>query len=113
MEPSGDIEQKRDVSISRLTNSIYYYIDTCFIMDLSGTAQGKNRYRLLAFHESEKKIFVDKYYPTLKGARIAFNRQFKNMAWNDNVSPHWTFLYEPDRDWIDEMLSIAENLESN
>jgi hypothetical protein len=113
MGPSGDIDQKQDVSISRLTNSIYYYIDTCFIMDLSGTAQGKNRYRLLAFHESERKIFVDKYYPTLKGARIAFSKQFKNLAWSDKVLPNWTNLYPPDRDWINEMLSIVENAECN
>jgi hypothetical protein len=33
MELSGDIEQNRDGSISRLTNSIYYFIDTCFIME--------------------------------------------------------------------------------
>ena len=113
MELSGDIEQKRDVSISRLTNSIHYLIDTCFIMDLSGTAQGKNKYRLLAFHEEENKIFVDKYFPTLRGARIAFKMQFKNMACIDNVSPHWSALYQPDRDWIDDMLSIVENVKSN
>ena len=113
MMQSGDIDHKRDAAISRLTNSIYYYIDTCFIMDLSGSGQGKNRYRLLAFHESENKIFVDKYYPTLKGARIAFTRQFKNMAWSDEVSPQWTVLYQPDQDWIDEMLSIVENAECN
>jgi hypothetical protein len=77
-------------------------------MDLSGAAQGKNRYRLLAFHESKRKIFVDKYYPTLRGARIAFTRQFKNMAWSDEVLPQWTYLYPPDQDWIDEMLSIAD-----
>ena len=113
MEPSGDIEQKRDVSISRLTNSIYYYIDTCFIMDLSGTAQGKNRYRLLAFHEEENKIFVDKYFPTLKGARIGFIKQFNNRACNDDVSANWSDLYPPDRDWIEDMLSIVENVKSN
>jgi hypothetical protein len=110
---SGDIEQKGDVSISRLTNSIYYFIDTCFIMDLSGTDQGKNRYRLLAFHERENKIFVDKYFSTLNGARISFSKQFKNMAWNDDVSANWSDLYPPDRDWIDNMLSIAEDLKSN
>jgi hypothetical protein len=113
MGPSGDIDQKRDAAISRLANSIYYYIDTCFIMDLSGTAQGKNRYRLLAFHESEKKIFVDKYYPTLRGARIAFRKKFKNMAWSDEVVSEWSHFYPPDRDWTDYMLSTVENAECN
>lgn len=109
----GDIDHKRDVSISILANSIYYYIDTCFIMELPGAGQVKNRYRLLAFHEDQRKIFVDKYYQTLKGARIAFNMQFKNLAYSDEVSPVWTELYQPDQDWIDEMLSIVENLEFN
>ena len=110
---SGNIEQKQDVIISRLTNSIHYPIDTCFIMDLSGTAQGKTRYRLLAFHEEQNKIFVDKYFPTLRGARISFKRQFKNMAWRDDVSANWSDLYPPDNDWIEEMLSIVEDLKSN
>ena len=113
MELSGDIEQKQEVTISRLTNSIHYLIDTCFIMEVSGTAQVKNRYRLLAFHEEENKIFVDKYFPTLRGARIAFKRQFKNRACIDNMSANWSDLYPPDRDWIDDMLSIVENVKSN
>ena len=110
MEQSGNIG---DVDISRLTNSIHYYIDTCFIMDLSGTDREKNRYRLLAFHEDGKKIFVDKYYPTLRGARIAFTRQFKNLAWSDDVVSEWSHFYPPDRDWIDYMLSTVENAECN
>lgn len=113
MLPSGDTDQRRDVAISRLTNSMYYYIDTCFIMDLSVIAQGKKRYRLLAFHEKEKKIFIDKLYRTLKGARIGFKRNFNDMAWSDKVTPQWTDLYQPDQDWIDHMLSVVENAECN
>ena len=99
--------------ISRLINSIHYLIDTCFIMDLSGTSQGKNRYRLLAFHEEQKKIFADKCFPTLRGARISFSKQFKNMACIDNLSANWSDLYPPDHDWIDKMLSIVKNVKSN
>ena len=33
MELSGDIENKLDVSISRLTNILHYLIDTCFFME--------------------------------------------------------------------------------
>jgi hypothetical protein len=109
MLPSGDIEHKEDISISLLANSIYYFIDTCFIMDLSGTEKGKNRYRILAFHESERKIFIDQYYQTLRGAKIAFGKFFKNLAWSDNVAPIWTNFYVPDRDRIDDMLGVVEN----
>jgi hypothetical protein len=110
---SGDTVQKLNLAISRLTNSRRFFVDTCFIMDLSGTAQGKNRYRLLAFHEEENKIFVDKYYPTLKGARIGFTKQFNNRACLDDVSAHWSDLYQPNRDWIEEMLSIVEHARCN
>ena len=113
MERSGDIEQKGDISISRLTNRIYYFIDTCFIMDLSGKSQGKKRYRLLAFHEKENRIFADKCFPTLRGARISFSKQFNNRACIDNLDADWSDLYQPDHDWIENMLSIAEDLKSN
>jgi hypothetical protein len=81
-------------------------------MDLSGTVQGKNMYRLLAFHEGEKKVFIDKNYSSLTGAKIAFGKKFKNIAWSDKVTPIWTFFYVPDSDWIYEMLSIVEKLKS-
>ena len=110
---SGNIDHNQDVSISRLANSIHYLIDTCFIMDVSGTDQGKTRFRLLAFHEDQNKIFVDKYFPTLRGARIAFKRYFSNRAFSDMVAPIWTDLYTPDNDWIEEMLTIVEDLKSN
>ena len=99
--------------ISRLINSIHYLIDTCFILELTGTAQGKDRYRLLAFHERENKIFGDKYYTTIRGARIGFSKQLKNRACIDNVYANWSDLYSPDHDWIEKMLSIVENLKSN
>jgi hypothetical protein len=99
--------------ISRLINSIHYFIDTCFIMDLSGNAHKKDRYRLLAFDERENRIFVDKYFSTLRGARIGFTKQFKNMSFKDVVSANWSDLYPPDRDWLEEMLSIVENVKSN
>jgi hypothetical protein len=89
------------VFISRLTNSIYYSVGTCFIMTMTDEA-----YRLLAIHE--KKVLAYRNYTTLRGARISFSRQFKNLAWRDDVVSEWSHFYPPDRDWIENMLSIAE-----
>jgi hypothetical protein len=99
------ITDNQKVCISRLVNSVYFYIGTCFIMNMP------EEYRLIAIHK--KTILFDKNYRTLRGARIAFRKQFKNLAWNDDVVAEWSHFYQPDRDWIDKMLSITENAECN
>jgi hypothetical protein len=91
------------VFISRLINSVYYSISTCFIMESTVTHQVE--YRLLAVHG--KKVLADRNYPTLRGARIAFQNQFRKMAWRDDVAAEWSHLYPVDRSWIDEKLSTA------
>jgi hypothetical protein len=89
------------VFISRLVNSVYYSIRTCFIM----TMTNKEEFRLLAIHG--KKILTDRNYPTLRGARIAFRKLFKNHSWSEAVVPEWSHFYPADRDWIENHLSIA------
>jgi hypothetical protein len=105
---TGPIHSNQQVFISRLLNSVFYSIGTCFIMKMTMTDKF---YRLLAIHG--KKVLADMNYPTLRGARIAFRKKFKNRAWSDDVVSEWSYLYQPDRDWIDEMLSIVENAEYN
>jgi hypothetical protein len=99
---AGHANQK--VFISRLVNSVYYSISTCFIMELTMTNQVE--YRLLAIHK--KKVLTDRNYRTLRGARIAFEKQFKKMAWRDDVAAEWSHFYPPNRDWIEEKLAAAE-----
>ncbi|UCH95115.1 MAG: hypothetical protein JSV88_33370 [Candidatus Aminicenantes bacterium] len=106
-------EQKRNpipdnqkVVISRLKNSVYFSIGTCFIM----TMTEEECFRLLAIHE--KKVLADRNFKTLRGAKIHFMKKFKNQAWREDVAAEWTFFYQPDLDWIEEMLSIAEKLSS-
>jgi hypothetical protein len=98
------IHSNQKVFISRLLNSVFYSIGTCFIMRMTMTDEV---YRLMAIHE--KKVLADGNYPTLRGARIAFRKKFKNRAWSDDVVSEWSHFYPPDRDWIEEMLSIASN----
>ena len=100
---TGLTHYNQKVFISRLLNSVFYYIGTCFILKLNTTDEA---YRLLAIHG--KKVLADRNYPTLRGARIAFSKQFKNDAWRDDVVSEWSHFYPPDREWIEKMLSIAE-----
>ena len=102
---TGLTHYNQKVFISRLLNSVFYYIGTCFILKLNTTDEA---YRLLAIHG--KKVLADRNYPTLRGARIAFSKQFKNDAWRDDVVSEWSHFYPPDREWIKKMLSIAEKV---
>jgi len=102
LNPTLAGQYDQSVAISRLINSVYYFISTCFIMT------NKDEYRLLAFHG--KKVLADSNYPTLRGARIAFRRKFKDHSWSEAVVPEWSHFYPPDRDWIEKNLSIASKV---
>ncbi len=108
----GDINQKTapihdyhrpKVVISRLLNSTHYFISTCFIMK---TIPNGVYYRLLVIHDS---VLADRNYPTLRGAKIAFKKQFKHLAWSNDVPAEWSPFYPPDQDWIEKMLPTAES----
>jgi hypothetical protein len=86
--------------ISRLINSIYYFIDCVYILKL------KNKYRLVALQHS--KVLFDKYYPTVRGCKIAFQMMYKEKAWSDEIKAQWSHFYDPDIEWLEEK---CKNLE--
>jgi hypothetical protein len=92
---------RQKVVISRLLNSTHYYISTCFIMK---TIANGVSYRLLIIHDS---VLADRNYPTLRGAKIAFKKQFKHLTWSDDLPAEWSPFYTPDQEWIEAMLSTA------
>jgi len=101
---SGSIptyQGSQSLCITRLINSTFFSIDTCFILrDFHGSV-----YRLIAIHHC---LLADRNYPTLRGAKIAFKRTFRDFAWGEDVEAEWSHFYPPDQDWIQEMLSIAD-----
>ena len=89
-----------DFMISRLINSIYYFIDCVYIIQL------KDKYRLVALHH--RTVLCDKYYPTGRGCKIAFQKLFKDKAWKEEVKPDWTNFYDPDHKWLAKKQSRLE-----
>jgi hypothetical protein len=96
------ITGNQKVFISRLLNSVYFSIETCFILKKTG----EDFFRILAIHK--KTVIYNRICRTLRGARVSFMKKFQKMAWSDKVVAEWTDLYPPDRDWIEKMLSIAD-----
>jgi len=92
---------KNAAKISRLLNSIYYFLDCVFILI------SEKKYRLVILHHDQ--VIMDVHYNTLRGAKIAFAKYFGERAWAEEVQSQWTHTYQPDNDWISEKLDILEN----
>lgn len=78
-------------SVSLLENSIYYFLECVFI------EQKENTYRLVVTHQ--KHVLTDLSYQTIRGARIAFTKLYRNKAWKEGIKPMWSPFYQPDNVW--------------
>ena len=81
-----------DFMISMLVNAILYFIDCVYIIQL------KDKYRLVVLQRCT--VLLDKCYPTERGCKIAFQRLFKDKAWNEEIKPQWSHFYDPDKRWL-------------
>lgn len=79
---------KENRRISLLINSIYFFIESVFIVE---TGDG---YRLLAIHRNN--VLRDETFKTARGAKIAYLKLFAYKAWEEGVKPQWTPFYPPE-----------------
>lgn len=84
------------VEISRLINSIYYFIEYVFILKKG------SGYRLFALHD--RRVLIDKTYQTMRGAKIAFGKSYPN----EGIKAEWSELYQPDHQWLEHKLRAGE-----
>jgi hypothetical protein len=99
-QPKRSKSRQSQTGISRLLNSIYYFLDCVFI------AFSEGNYRLVILHYD--KVIMDADYHTLRGAKIAFAKFFGEKAWGQEVHPLWSQTYQPDRDWLAEKQAILK-----
>jgi hypothetical protein len=95
-------ELKNKTKISRLLNSIYYFLDCVFVVIL------ENDYQLVIIHHDQ--VIMDVHYNSLRGAKIAFAKYFGERAWAEEVQSQWSHIYQPDNEWISQKLEILDNL---
>jgi hypothetical protein len=100
--PGAEInpEVKEKQMISMLTNSVYYFIQDVFILKI------KDKYRLVALHQ--RKVLMDKCYPTERGCRMAFQYFFKDKALSEDVKANWSQFYNPDKRWLEKRCKYLE-----
>jgi hypothetical protein len=88
------VQEKKTTTISLLINSVYFFIGCVFIVDLH------DHYRLVAVHNG--RLLTDASYETLRGARIAFSKLYRNKAWKEGIKAQWSPFYDPDIRWLEE-----------
>lgn len=93
--------QSKQIYISNLINTIFYYLHCAFIMTVNG------KYRLVVIRNN--RVLAYKLYETIRGAKIAFSKKFK--GWKEEIRPEWSHLYDPDKPWLDEKLNMADKSE--
>ena len=92
-EQRPGIQAEEKIDISRLTNSIYYFIECVYIVRL------KQSYRLVACHKGH--ILWNQVYQTLHSAKTAFSKLFHYKLWDINKKPDWSDFYPPETQWYE------------
>ena len=94
-------QPKQKVSI--LINAIRYFLHNVVII------VSEKGFRLLVVLQN--RIIFDKYYNSLKGARISFVKLFKVREQITEFplfeNNEWTNPYTPDEDWLRDLLNLA------
>jgi hypothetical protein len=70
-----------DTRLLLLINPAYYFLECVYILYKKGF------YRLVVLHNS--RVLTYRNYRTLKGAKIAFQKIYKNKAWKEGVRASW------------------------
>ena len=71
-----------DTRLLLLINPAYYFLECVYILYKKGC------YRLIVLHNS--RVLTYRNYRTLRGAKIAFQKIYKNKAWKEGVKANWT-----------------------
>jgi hypothetical protein len=90
------IQEKKPMTISRLINSVYYFIECVFILNFH------DHYRLVALHGG--KVLIDASYETLRGAKIAFSKLYGDKSWREEIKAQWSHFYDPDTHWLEKKI---------
>ncbi len=100
-ETKPGTNQKEEPIVYRLSNSVYYFIESVYII------VGKNNYRLVALKHS--RVLYDQNYKTLRGCKIAFSKLFNHRTWKDNVKAFWTDAYQTEQGWHENINNTVES----
>lgn len=100
LKTANQNEEKTYICI--LINAVYFFLESVFIV-LEG-----NQYRLVVIHN--RKLIVDERYDSMRGAKIAFYRMYKEKTCAKGMRNEWSANYEPDKRWLSKKLEAKPQL---
>lgn len=86
----------KEAKVCMLINAVYFFLESVFIVI------AEDHCRLVIIHN--RKLIVDHCYDTLRGAKIAFYRMYKNKGCIPGVQNEWSSNYVPDKKWLSQKL---------
>jgi hypothetical protein len=96
---AADTIRTGDSRLLILINPAYYFLECVYIL------YKKGYYRLVVLHNS--RVLTYRNYRTLRGAKIAFQKIYKNKAWKEGVKANWIPPYPDNCDLLKEKDAIA------
>lgn len=82
---TADTFRSSDNGLLLLINPAYYFLECVYILFK------KDYYRLIVLHNG--RVLTYRNYRTLRGAKIAFQKIYKNKAWKEGVKANWAHPY--------------------
>jgi len=89
--------ENEEAKVSILVNAVYYFLENVFIVI------GEDHCRLVIIQNH--KLIIDQCYDSLRGAKIAFYRMYKNKCCVKGLKTEWSITYSPDSEWLSERLN--------
>jgi hypothetical protein len=94
------IPSKSEEMVSILLNRhLFYFTDSLIIND---PQNAETPFLLLVVHNN--KVFAKQAYTSIRGAKIAFARQFLKRSHKKNLRPEWSYFYIPEQKWLAEKI---------
>jgi hypothetical protein len=97
IEETANANQEAKISI--LVNAVYYFLESVFVVI------NEDHCRLVIIQN--QKLIVDQCYDSLRGAKIAFYRMYKDKCCVKGLKTEWSISYSPDSRWLSEKLKTA------
>lgn len=92
---------RKDRAIVMLINSPVYFLDWAIIVF------DEDSYRLLVSHKG--RVSTDQRYDTMKGAKIAFIKSYRYLAFTKECKPQWSHPYVPYTSWLRKKIESSTN----
>ncbi len=86
----------KETKVCMLINAVYFYLESVFVVI------AEDHCRLIIIQS--QKLIYDECYDSLRGAKIAFYRMYKEKGCVEGIRNEWSANYKPEKKWLSKKL---------